>query len=117
VIIPKSYGVTTITITAEDGLGATADVSFKIAFANAQQPVTVDSYQVTDVLKLNIDLPNPASVDVIVYNAAGAQVLKQVFSASIFSPVLLDVSSLAPGRYTAIVKYGGKSTTVKFVKY
>ena len=117
VITPKTYGVTTVTITARDGIGASATLSFNVAFVNAQQPVTVGSSQVTEDLTLNIDAASPVSVEVLVYNTSGAQVLRKIVTASVFNPVQLDVSSLSPGRYTAIVKYGGKSTTVKFVKY
>lgn len=117
VITPKTYGVTTVTITARDGIGTSATLSFNVAFVNAQQPVTVGSSQVTEDLTLNIDAASPVSVEVLVYNTSGAQVLRKIVTASVFNPVQLDVSSLSPGRYTAIVKYGGMSTTVKFVKY
>ena len=117
VIIPKAYGVTSVTVTAEDGLAARTSITFKIATANPNQPVTVQSSQVTDVLTLNIGSTESVSVNVQVYNASGARVLGSVFTASVFYPAQVDVSSLAPGRYSAIVKYGGNSTTVKFVKY
>lgn len=117
VITPKSYGVTTVTITAKDGLDAQAEVSFKVALVNPQQPVTPASLQVKDELLLNIGSPDPASVEIQVYNAAGARVLRHTFTADVFNPVRLDVSSLAPGRYTAKVKFGGATHSLKFVKY
>ena len=117
VITPKSYGVTTVTITAKDGLDAQAEVSFKVALVNPQQPVTPASLQVKDELLLNIGSPDPVSVEVLVYNAAGARVLRHTFTADVFNPVRLDVSALAPGRYTAKVKFGGATHSLKFVKY
>ena len=117
VITPKNYGVTTVTISAQDGLDATARLSFRLAFVNPQQPVTVIDSHVTGELRLNIDSPSPVLAQVQVFNAAGAMALRQEFTASAFSPILVDVSSLAPGRYTAMVKYGGKAHSVKFAKY
>ncbi|MBQ9410046.1 MAG: S8 family serine peptidase [Bacteroidales bacterium] len=118
IIYPKAYGTTTVTISALDGLEASASVSFRIAIVDARQPASLENNVVTGELTLNIGSPDPVSGEVIVYNSAGAQVLRQIFSgANAFYPVALDVSSLAPGRYTAIVKYDGKSTTLKFAKY
>lgn len=117
VITPLSYGVTTVTITATDGLDASASMTFKVAFADAQHPVTLESQEVTNTLTLNIGVSSPTMVEVQVYNTAGAWVLRDIIKASVFSPIHLDVSSLAPGRYTAKVKFDGKTETVKFVKY
>ncbi|MBR4735804.1 MAG: S8 family serine peptidase [Bacteroidales bacterium] len=117
VITPKSYGIATVIVTAKDGVDAKAEIAFKVAIVNADVPVTVDSYQVTNVLGLIIDSPDTVSVVIDVYNSAGAKVLRNTFMANVFDHINLDVSSLAPGRYTAIIKYGGKSTTIKFAKY
>lgn len=117
VITPRSYGVTTVTITATDGLEASESISFKVAFTDPQHPVTVENQEVTNALTLHIGTSSPTNVEVLVYNTAGNQVLRNVFTASVFYPVQMDVSSLAPGRYIAKVKYSSKTNTVKFVKY
>ena len=38
-------------------------------------------------------------------------------SASVFTPIVLDVSALAPGRYTAVLDYEGQSRRVRIIKY
>lgn len=116
-ITPKTYGITTVSITATDGVGASATISFKVAFADALTPVKVEKQNVTDTLVVDIFLQTPVAVEIYVYNVAGTLVCKSACTASVFNPVSMDVSSLAPGRYTAIVKYSGRSYTVKFSKY
>ena len=117
VISPKGYGLTTVNITATDTLGETATITFKLAIIDESKPVTLESSNTTDALDIHIDAQESTSVDVSVYNSTGAMVLQQVFTASVFYPIHMDVSSLAPGRYTAALKYYSKTETVKFVKY
>ena len=117
VITPKAYGLTTIHITAKDTLGETATISFKLATIDESKPVSLDNSNVTDNLDIHIDAQESTSVEAFVYNSTGTMVLHQVFTASVFYPIQLDVSSLAPGRYTAVLKYYNKTETIKFVKY
>lgn len=117
VITPKAYGISTVTVTAFDGVGDSASISFKIALVNARQPVTAQSQNVSGTLVLRIDSEELTDVTVLIYNSAGALVQKSVNSTSAFDPIRMDVSALAPGRYTAVVAYSGKSVKVKFSKY
>ena len=117
VISPKEHGVITVYVTARDGIGASASSSFRVAFVNPAQPVMLSSQNVTEALQMTIDSRESVDVTVTVYNAAGAQVLRSVNTANVFNPISMDVSSLAPGRYTAVVVYSGKSVKVKFSKY
>lgn len=117
VIRPAGYGVTSVTVVATDGIGASATASFKVAFVNPGQPVMLESQNVTDALRMTIDSPETVNVSVTVYNAAGTQVLRSSATTNVFIPISMDVSSLAPGRYTAVVAYSGKSVKVKFSKY
>ena len=117
VLYPVAYGVTRVKVNALDGLGESASISFKVAFSDPQNPVTVTEGNVSDTLVLGIDSETITDVTITVYNASGATVLRTVCSTSAFDLINLDVSSLAPGRYTAVLKYGGKSVTVKFNKY
>jgi len=117
VVRPAGYGVTSVTVVATDGIGASATASFKVAFVNPGQPVMLESQTVTDAILMTIDSPETVNVSVTVYNAAGAQVLRSSATTNVFIPISMDVSSLAPGRYTAVVAYSGKSVKVKFSKY
>ena len=117
VVSPKAYGLTTVTWTATDILGESVSLSFKLAIIDESKPVTVDNPNTTDNLNVGIDSQESTDVEAFVYNNSGTLVLHQWFTASVFYPIQLDVTSLAPGRYTAILKYNGKTETFKFVKY
>ena len=116
-VVPIRHGITTIHVIAMDGLGASAEFTFKVAIVDPDQPVTVDNQAVTDVVDINIDSTDPTHVDVSIYNASGTLVLQYTATASVFYSVEIDVSRLAPGRYTAVLKYNGQTKTVKFAKY
>jgi hypothetical protein len=53
---------------------------------------------------------------VTLYSVTGSKVLSADFSASVFLPAVLDISSLAPGKYTALLEYGGTSWRETVVK-
>ena len=53
-----------------------------------------------------------------VYSAGGAKVLETTASGGLFQPIEVDITSLAPGVYTAhVTAQGGSSQKLKFVKY
>lgn len=117
VVTPKAFGITEVSFIAKDGLDAKATISFKLAIIDENKPVTTEEENVTENLSVNIDATQTTTVNVFVYNASGTLVLHEAYSASVFDPLDLDVSSLAPGRYTAVFKYNGKTQTLKFVRY
>ena len=53
---------------------------------------------------------------VTLYSGTGSKVLSAEFSAGVFQPAVLDISGLAPGKYTALLEYGGTSWRETVVK-
>ena len=71
---------------------------------------------VSDVLNVRIDA-RQATAGIEIINAAGGSVYKEeVVGASCFTPMGIDVTSLAPGRYVLRVECEGETTTRNFVK-
>ena len=70
----------------------------------------------TDVY-IGLETTNSVSVKVQLYSAMGARVLEMETKASAFDPIHLDVSTLAPGRYTAVLEYNGVTRRVRVIKY
>lgn len=117
VLQPRVYGQSTLVFTATDCMGKTVQVRCRVALVNPDQPAGTVDDTVTDEVKITIESEEAQTVYVSIYNSSGSLVLSTVATASVFYSLNLDVSSLAPGRYTAVLKYGDEQRTVKFVKY
>ena len=111
------YGLTDIVLTAEDALGESASVSFQAAVTHPDQPVTLSPSIVSTDAYVAPSTAGPVQIQAEVHSSTGALVQQQAGSASVFSPLHLDVSGLAPGRYTVDVTYSGNTHRVKMVKY
>ena len=116
-LAPTSYGSGVITVTATDNLGERASVSFRVAVVNPDKPVTVTPEVASDEAVINIDSQDPVTVDLSLYASTGGLVYRTQTEASAFDPIRLDVSTLAPGRYTAVLEYGGSTRKVRVIKY
>ena len=116
VITPKRYGLTEVMVTARDLLGEKVTHTFKLALVNPGSPASAQDHVVQDQLDLNIETLESVSVEIAIYNTAGTLVMKTMASGSAFYSMELDVSALAPGRYTALLRYNGNTRRVSFVK-
>lgn len=112
----RSLGVTEVTITATDGLGEKASVSFKVAVTDPSQPIWLNTNVVESEMVISINAAAQTTVDVAVYNANGQCVLQQTRQGDVFNPLQLDLTSLSPGRYTLKLNYDGSVHSLPFVK-
>ena len=114
---PKAYGSTAITVTATDILGLSTSTSFQLTAMPANEnAVTYPTVAQNDAYIL-IGTVNPTEVTVSLYNSLGGLVLRQTVTASMYQPIHLDLSKVAPGRYTAVIEGWGTTQKVRVVKY
>lgn len=116
-IAPITYGTATITVTATDFMGADAKLTLRVAVTDPKQPVRVSPEVASTETVISIESETPVSVNLSLYASTGGLVYKTVKEASAFDPIHLDVSTLAPGRYTAVLEYGGNTRQVRVIKY
>ena len=114
---PVKYGRGTVTVFATDALGKTAQATMTIVVADPSVTVSVYPMPAVSDLYIAVNQEEMTSVTVSLYTSTGLLVGTVETQANIFEPVQLDVSSLAPGRYTAEVTYQGTTTQYVVVKY
>ena len=113
-----SYGLAKVTVTASDSFDETAEFSFKVAVKNPDKSSSTEAVPevATDKVSLwpvNVTLK---TYEITVYSSSGAKVLTAVADGGVYQPIDIDISSLAPGVYTAELVSGTIKNTVKFVK-
>ena len=114
------YGITTVSVTATDGLGEQASFSFKIAVKDQSKGNGAEIFPevATDVINIWPAVQQMQKYSIKVYSAGGAKVLDITASGGLFQPIEVDITGLAPGVYTAhVTAQGGSSQKLKFVKY
>lgn len=116
-VTPLNYGGTEVTVKASDFLGEEASVGFKVAIVNPDEPVRVTPEVASTDAYISVETENAVTVKLQLYSATGTRVLEMETKASAFDPIHLDVSTLAPGRYTAILEYEGLTRKVRVIKY
>ena len=114
---PVKYGRGTVTIIATDAMGLSARTSMAIAVADPSVPVSIYPMPAVSDMYIAINQEKMTLVTVSLYTSTGQFVATVETQASIFEPVQMDVSSLAPGRYTAEITYQGTTTRHPVVKY
>ena len=112
-----SYGTGVVTVTATDELGESARVSFRVAVVNPDQPVRATPEAASDVTYISVETRTSVTVVLSLYASTGGLVYQTKTEASAFDPIRLDVSALAPGRYTAVLEYNGYTRKVRVIKY
>ena len=116
----KGYGITTISVTATDGLGEMASFSFRIAVKDQSKGKDAEVFPeiATDIVNIWPAVQQMQKYYIKVYSAGGAKVLDFTASGSLFQPIEVDITGIAPGVYTAhVTAQGGSSQKLKFVKY
>lgn len=116
-VTPIGLGAATITVTATDFMGEDASISFKVAVVDPRQPVRVSPEVASTEVSISIETPEPVQVQLSLFASTGGLVLEKLADASVFDPLVVDISALAPGRYTAVLEYGGQSRRVRIIKY
>ena len=114
-VSPVDYGTVSITITASDARGESCSQTFTVVCRDASREFDLYPNPVHDVLYVRSGEQRATKVEIL--NASGKVVLSAEQTTSPFKPVALDVSSLAPGSYTARVcivnKLAGEVKVVK----
>ena len=115
-LTPVGGGITTVTVTAKDAVGASVSTSFRVAVRTSSKKVEI--YPVPAKTEVYFW---PASIQeqpikVTLYSATGSRVKSAELNAGIFLPAQLDITSLAPGKYTAVLEYDGTSWRETVVK-
>ena len=116
-LIPLQYGTGVVTVTATDELGASAQVSLRVAVVNPDQPVRAIPEAASTETCICLDTRTSVTVVLSLYASTGGLVYQTKTEASAFDPIRLDVSALAPGRYTAVLEYNGYTRKVRVIKY
>lgn len=112
------YGLARITITAKDSFDEAAEISFMVAVKRSDKSTSTEAMPevATDKVSLWPVNDKSKSYSVSVYSSSGAKVMSTVADGGLFQTIDLDISSLAPGVYTAVLSSGTSSDKVKFVK-
>lgn len=116
-LAPITPGLATITVTATDFMGESAVTTFRVAVTDPKQPVRVYPEVASTEATISIETESLVQVKLSLYASTGGLVYKTETEASAFDPIKVDVSALAPGRYTAVLEYGGETRQVRVIKY
>ena len=112
------YGIATVSILAKDSFNETAEISFIVAVKNPEKSTSVEAMPEVATNKVSLWPTNqePKSFVVTIYSSSGAKVMTTVADGGLYHTIDIDISSLAPGVYTAELTSGSKKERVRFVK-
>ena len=117
-IMSKGYGIAEVTILAKDSFDESAEISFMVAVKNPSKSGSVEAVPevATDKVSLWPVNEKPKSYIVSIYSSTGSKVMTVGGEGGIYQTIDIDITSLAPGVYTAELVCGTTKDTVKFVK-
>lgn len=115
-LTPVGSGLTTVTVTASDALGASASFSFRVAVRTSSKQIDVYPVPASTVVYFWPASPTEKHLKVTLYSGTGSRVKSAELNAGIFLPAQLDITFLAPGKYTAVLEYDGTSWRETVVK-
>ena len=115
-IDPQASGLAMVWVTARDPAGRSVSQSFRVAVRDASEGVSVYPTQVRKNLYVGTGAERSDVSVRVVSLGSGATPVESAGSASVFDPLELDLSALAPGRYGVVVTYGGQTCTKTIVK-
>ena len=113
---PNQSGLYTVTVTATDILGASVSDTFQLTVLSSSTGVIGYPNPMKDILNVVI-ASTGATADIAIYGAAGGTVYKETLTMDAFTPHVIDVSGLAPGRYTLVATYDGRKHTQTLSKH
>jgi hypothetical protein len=114
-IVPRSQGVTTLTVKASDG-SASCETSMPLIIRDTNTPVFLYPSSASRNIYVVIDAPEHQDVAIAIYSTSGAKVKEYRLSTDQLHPLSLSISDLAPGYYNMQLSYGGKTRTLGFTK-
>lgn len=110
-----SYGSSTVTITASDAKKEKAVIAFSVLVREEGQEVSVYPNPVVDVFYVATGEAEE-DTEFSIYGASGALVYQQKHLSSAFNPASINIRDYAPGRYSLVFTYGGKSYNRTLIK-
>lgn len=114
-ISSEGPGCGSITVSASDGIASPVRVSFRVS-AHSSQASLADIYPTTVTDRLTIQSLYKTSLKVLILSSSGRTVYNREFQTDPYSPTVIDVSGLAPGRYTVSVSSTDKKIKQTIVK-
>lgn len=118
-LIALKYGLVEVTVTATDGLGEKASFSFAVSVKDPSKLTQAEVFPEVATTEVSFWPASNAEVKytVSVYTENGTKVAEVTDRGSVFKALTMDVSSLAPGVYSASLEATGvKTSKVFFVK-
>lgn len=109
-----SYGLATVTVTGRDAKGLKASVSFQVRVREPSADPDVYPTQVSDYLYVSDGLRK--EITVTITNSNGKELHKAAYTADVFNPAKIDLSSYAPGIYGVKTESDGKTSKKTIVK-
>lgn len=109
------FGTADISVTATDALGKSTSTKFTVAVRSDNSPAATYPNPVTDRLYVSTGAQE-ASTYVRLSSSTGATVYEKTSSFSAFSPLEINMTRCAPGRYTLEVRYDGRTTKKTVIK-
>ena len=116
-LIGLSVGAAEVTLRAADPYGASAETAFRAQVVEDMDELLYACYPIpcTDVLNLLVN-PGAETVSVTLYSATGARALQGSWTPKGAYFHVLDVSGLAPGRYTLELTSGSSRRSLPVLK-
>ena len=113
-IIGKKIGMSTITVTASDALGATCSFDILVLTRDGNQQVDLYPNPVTDIL--NIRTGQEIQADITITSSSGARVYQGTVNITPFDPARIDMTSFSGGVYAVTINLKGQTITRNIVK-
>ncbi len=101
-------GVATVLVEARDAAGESCSTSFQVAVKPTANAVDVYPQPAQDYVYFHVASPTDVQVNINFYTSTGSPALKLTAAGSVFKPVQVDITALAPGRYASELEYGGQ---------
>ena len=114
-ISSEGAGAGSITVSASDGIAAPVRDSFRVS-AHTPEASVADIYPTTVTDRLTIQSLYKTTLKVLILSASGRTVYNKEIQGDPYSPAVINVSGLAPGRYTVSVSSSDKKIKQTIVK-
>lgn len=114
-ILADGPGVGRISVSASDGIAPPVEASFRVS-ARSSGVKVAEIYPTSVSEKLTVQGVSEGSNKIQIYNSTGRCVYSAEVSLDPYNPLTINVSGLAPGRYTVIVSGSHGSIKQSIVK-
>lgn len=108
-------GVGSIRVSATDGIDAPAEASFRVS-AHSPGVKVAEAYPDVVSSKLTIQATSTSQLNMQIYNSTGRCVYSATIKPDPYKPYEVDVSGLAPGRYTIVLSSSKGSVKKTIIK-